>query len=286
MSPHVSLRTGGRITAIPRRVVLVVCVVALAALALNWESAGLRIGHAQSGLVAAYSFDEGAGSTAADSSGLVNNGVVSGATWAAAGKYGKAVSFANRGDLVTIADHPSLDLANAFTLEAWVRPSSSSNTRTVLIKEVPGDLAYALYSNDSTERPMVWARSGGTTFSAAGNNRLTTGTWTHLAATYNGSTLRLYVNGISVSSRAMTGTLNSSGMPLRIGGTTIWDEWFRGLIDDVRIYNRAPVGGRDSDRHGDAGGRGRHHGAGDHGDRTGQWRHHLWQRGRVRQRHR
>ena len=122
MSPRVSLRTGERITAIPRRLVLVVFAAALAAVALNWEAAGLRIGHAQSGLVAAYNFDEGAGSTAADSSGLGNNGVVASATWAAAGKYGKAVSFANRGDIVTIVDHPSLDLANAFTLEAWVRP--------------------------------------------------------------------------------------------------------------------------------------------------------------------
>jgi hypothetical protein len=239
VSPHVSLRTGGRITAIPRRLVLVVCVVALATLALNWESAGLRIGHAQSGLVAAYNFDEGAGSTAADSSGLGNNGVFSGATWAAAGKYGRALSFADRGDLVTIADHPSLDLANAFTLEAWVRPSASSNPRTVLIKEAPGDLAYALYSNHSAQRPVVWAGSGDAEFSAAGNNRLSTGVWTHLAATYNGSTLRFYVNGISVSARPMTGTLNSSSMALRIGGTTLADEWYRGLIDDVRIYNRA-----------------------------------------------
>ena len=239
MSPRVSLRSEGRITAIPRRFSLVVIVVALAALALNWEAAGLRVSHAQSGLVAAYNFDEGAGSTAADSSGLGNNGVVSGATWTTAGKYGKALSFVDRGHLVTIADHPSLDLANAFTLEAWVRPSSSSNPRTVLIKETPSGLAYALYSNNSAQRPIVSVRSGDSQFSAIGNNRLSTGVWTHLAATYNGSTLRFYVNGISVSARPMTGTLNSSSLALRIGGTTLADEWYRGVIDDVRIYNRS-----------------------------------------------
>ena len=85
----------------------------------------------------------------------------------------------------------------------------------------------------------MWARSGDAGFVSTGNSRLSTGVWTHLAATYNGSTLRLYVNGISVSSRSMTGTLNSSNMPLRIGGTLNFDEWYRGLIDDVRIYNRS-----------------------------------------------
>ena len=152
---------------------------------------------------------------------------------------GKAASFVNRGDLVTIADHPSLDLTTAFTLEAWVRPSSSSNTRTVLIKEAPGDLVYALYANGIAQLPIAWARSGNAGFSAPGNTRLSADIWTHLAATYDGSALRLYVNGISVSSRAMTGTLNSSNMALRIGGSTIWDESYRGLIDDVRIYNRS-----------------------------------------------
>ena len=239
MSPNFSLRAGSRLTSSRRPLFLFVIAAMLAVLAINWESAGLRVVNAQSGLVAAYNFDEGVGSTAADSSGLGNNGVVSGgATWVTAGRYGKAVSFVDRGNIVTVADHPSLDLTTAFTLEAWVRPSSVSNTRTVLIKEVPNDLSYALYANGIAQRPIVWARSGAAGFSASGPARLSTDTWTHLAATYNGSTLRLYINGNSVSSRAMTGPLNTSSMALRIGGSTIWDEWYRGLIDDVRIYNR------------------------------------------------
>ena len=64
-------------------------------------------------------------------------------------------------------------------------------------------------------------------------------TWTHLAATYDGTTVRLYVNGAQVASRAVTGNLISSTGALRIGGNTIWGEYFSGLIDEVRIYNRA-----------------------------------------------
>jgi hypothetical protein len=63
--------------------------------------------------------------------------------------------------------------------------------------------------------------------------------WTHLAATYDGATLRLYVNGVQSASRALTGAIRTSTGALRIGGNNIWTgEWFAGLIDEVRIYNR------------------------------------------------
>lgn len=63
--------------------------------------------------------------------------------------------------------------------------------------------------------------------------------WTHLAGTYDGSTLRLYVDGAEVASRAAPGGLAASDGPLRIGGNGLWSEWFRGSIDDVRVYARA-----------------------------------------------
>jgi hypothetical protein len=63
--------------------------------------------------------------------------------------------------------------------------------------------------------------------------------WSHLAMTYDGSTLRLYVDGTQVSSRAITGNIAASAQPLRIGGNAVWGEYFKGLIDEVRIYRRA-----------------------------------------------
>ena len=66
-------------------------------------------------------------------------------------------------------------------------------------------------------------------------------TWTrqHLAATYDGTEQRLYVNGAQVATRAQTGTIVNTGNPLRIGGNGIWGEYFQGLIDEVRVYRRA-----------------------------------------------
>src|SRR5215467_3505703 len=72
-----------------------------------------------SGLVAAYSFDEGAGSLVADVSGNGNAGTTSNTTWSTAGRYGNALSFNGTNALVTIADSTALHLSAGMTLEAW-----------------------------------------------------------------------------------------------------------------------------------------------------------------------
>ena len=80
------------------------------------------------GLVAAYGFNEGSGSTVSDASGNGNNGTIANATWAATGKYGKALQFNGTSALVTIPDATSLHLTTGMTLEAWVNPSTVTET--------------------------------------------------------------------------------------------------------------------------------------------------------------
>jgi hypothetical protein len=74
---------------------------------------------------------------------------------------------------------------------------------------------------------------------APGTGLVPLNTWTHLAGTYDGSTLKLYANGVLMGSKAVTGSLAATTNPLRIGGNTIWREFFHGQIDEVRLYNRA-----------------------------------------------
>ena len=65
------------------------------------------------------------------------------------------------------------------------------------------------------------------------------GSWTHVALTFDGAMLRLFVNGVQVSSRAISGSVQSVTNPLWIGGNQPYGEFFHGLIDEARVYNRA-----------------------------------------------
>lgn len=193
-----------------------------------------------SGLVAAYGFNEGNGTTLGDRSGNGNHGIIAGATWTASGRFGAALSFDGVNDRVDIPDSSALDLSATMTLEAWVRPAAVNGWDTVVMKERSGGLAYALYGGSPSGPPAAYLTRTGTTsdIGAEGLSPLPLNTWSHLAATYDGTTIRLYVNGALVRSEAAAGTITSTTNPLRIGGNVMWGEWFQGLIDEVRIYNR------------------------------------------------
>jgi hypothetical protein len=194
-------------------------------------------------LVAAYSFNEGTGTALTDFSGNGNNGTLAnGPTWTTAGKYGGALSFDGSNDIVNINDSASLDLTTGMTIEAWVRPTTGTNWRTILMKERPGNITYGLYANTSSpSRPAVELATNASSSNGEvrGAAQLATNSWSHVAATFDGSFLRLYVNGNQVGSLPAGGSIITSSNALRIGGNTIWGEYFRGQIDDVRIYNEA-----------------------------------------------
>ena len=193
---------------------------------------------APTGLVAAYSFDDGSGTTVADASGNGHTGTITGATWAATGKYGKALQFNGTSALVTVADAASLHLSSGMTLEAWVNPSTvNANWRDVIYKG--NDNFYLEATSTNASRPDAGTIAGGSYADAFGTAVLPANSWSHLAETYDGAALRLYVNGTQVASTSHTGTIASSTNPLQIGGDSIYGQFFAGLIDEVRVYNVA-----------------------------------------------
>ena len=125
------------------------------------------------------------------------------------------------------------------TLEAWVNPTALNGWETVILKERTSGLAYSLYAADDTGRPPAVYVNSSSDKAAVGSTALPLNSWTHLAGTYDGTNLRLYVNGVLTATRAVNGLITTSNGVLRIGGNAVWGEYFAGLIDEVRIYGRA-----------------------------------------------
>jgi hypothetical protein len=107
-----------------------------------------------------------------------------------------------------------------------------------LAKETGNGSAYSLVANSGTNQPDAGVLVGSWK-EVVGGTSLPANTWKHLAATYDGATLRLYVDAVQVAQGSITGALQVSNGALRIAGHSILGDFFSGRIDEVRIYNKA-----------------------------------------------
>ena len=190
-----------------------------------------------SGLVGAWGFNEDAGATASDVSGFANNGLLGATTWTTQGKYGAGLAFDGTSSQIAVPGSASLDLTSAMTLEAWVNPSTAATDwRSILAKNT--DRYYLMASSDPQGMPAVGGTFGSGNLNVFGPQLLPLNAWRHVAATFDGASLRLYVNGASVASTAQSGALTTSTENLLIGADH-YGEYFQGVLDEIRIYNRA-----------------------------------------------
>ncbi|HEV2727981.1 MAG TPA: LamG domain-containing protein, partial [Solirubrobacterales bacterium] len=192
------------------------------------------------GPVAAYSLDTGEGAVAEDLVGG-HDGAIEGATWFDKGKYAKALSFDGVDDCVSVEDAPELQLTEDFTLQAWVKPKGEVKADPIIFKENEGFFSYylglGLASSGKVEAYIGEEEEDHTL--AVSPEPLTANVWAHVAVTYDGARMRLYLNGDMVDTNATgQGNLPSSG-PLQIGCADIFNEHFNGLIDEPRLYDRA-----------------------------------------------
>jgi fibronectin type 3 domain-containing protein len=197
------------------------------------------------GLAAAYSFNEGFGSTTADSSGNGIVGTLHDATWTTDGKYGDALGF-NGDSYVDLGRPAALTTTGSMTWEAWVNPTDTppDDGQIVALSDSTGWQFKT--TSDTGQRTFGLALSGstGSHTQLYGRTVLALNTWYHAAAVYDASARRLhiYVNGV-LDDGTLVGTVPAAQV-LPVGpSVTIGQRSggfnFIGTLDEVRIYNRA-----------------------------------------------
>jgi hypothetical protein len=196
--------------------------------------------NASNSLVGYWKFDEGTGGVAADSSGNGNGGTVHGASWTT-GISDVALQFDGVNDYVGIADSPSLRLtSNQASLELWFKPAvtlDSTLTHRINILDKGNGYGFQMEAGAGLSF-TVWI--GGNQWLPTVTNNWIAGEWYYITGTYDGTTEKVYVNGILENSQPLSGSLSGNSLPLSIGsycyGTM---NFFNGAIDEVKVYDYA-----------------------------------------------
>ena len=218
-------------------------------------TAGTAFGDLSTGLVAHWKFDEGTGSTANDSAG-VNHGTVYGASWTTAGAVGGALQFDGAYDYVTVPDNASQQIStNQITVSGWIKLNAevvNTQSRIICKQELAGppwhgwglEIFGAGYNNSgSTGNQLNWHDSNGSHVNHLSPTDLNVSQWYHVAVTDNAGLVTIYVDGQQdYSSGSGAGIPAALNAPIQIG-TTNWNPikyyFFNGVIDELRVYNRA-----------------------------------------------
>src|SRR5436309_1021322 len=170
-----------------------------------------------------------------DRSGIGNHGTING-TLDVAGKVGRAREFDGIDDYIEVPDSSSLHPTGAITIAAWVylEADHTGGAPTMIRKQ--GSFLLEL-GDAGTNRPafVLWWSDG--TRTRLDGPPIPKFEWHHVAATYDGTTMRMYIDGTVVSSLAVSKTIAISSDPLRMGRWA--SEWFAGILDEFRLYSRA-----------------------------------------------
>ncbi len=174
-----------------------------------------------------------------DYSGNVNDGTLFGnSTFAteSLGLAGWSLNFDGSGDYVRVSDSTTLDISGNVTISTWVSLNEQTNDFRAIVKK---DAAYSLEKNhNNLPRFTIWS-GGESTPVVLGTTALQVGKWYHIVGTYDGSYLRMYVNGVLEGTTARSGAITTNNIDLYIGSKSGTSQFINATLDDVMIYNRS-----------------------------------------------
>lgn len=192
-------------------------------------------------LMAAYSFSEGSGTTSADASGHGHTLTLNSATWATGHTGGGISNITTSQGAGAAFTAPTA----AITAMAWIKPLSLVSGHTYLAMgfiDTGGNTDVAIFTQrgdfGTADILQCDLRIAGTLRAIYGP-ALTVGTWTHVAVTFNGSTISLYLNGALYTSSSFSGTLGT-GDRITIAGTDPVNSYDSEVaVDDARVFSTA-----------------------------------------------
>jgi len=187
-----------------------------------------------------WQFDNNGGTTASDSSASGNHGVLVGTPLWVEGLTGSALSF-DGGDRVLVSDAPNLDVSTAMSLSVWVKPTRVA-AQSVLNKGLTNVSDGYEISLSNSGVPFVRFNqvSSGNTYRLDGFSHYPADgqSWMHIAVSYDGITIRMYVNGVEEVSLDAPGlVIGQNDFPLAIGAQDDGTLPFSGVVDAVRLYD-------------------------------------------------
>ncbi|MBY0424878.1 MAG: LamG domain-containing protein, partial [Cytophagales bacterium] len=215
----------------------------LLSIILLWSLGVIAQVNLSNGLVGSYPFDGNAN----DLSGLGNNGTVTGASLAndRFGNPNSSYSFNGIDQFISIGNNNSLKMQNGLSISVWIKPYTipTSGLYNIISDHAPGEavdgsgkvlrfagneiqfIVYGVYAFGNA----IYARY---TFPTSEGNK-----WHHIVGTYDGSLVKLYIDGVLVDQISNNLPIAVNNNPLLIGKSG-YGEYFNGEMDDLRIYNR------------------------------------------------
>ncbi len=175
-----------------------------------------------------------------------NNGSLQNGTTFAPGKVGQAFSFDGTDDQIVVHHNANQNGGTQITIDAWINLSASLHGQPIANKRSASNVGG--YTFETTHSPfgpdngLQWAImiSGVYHILQTPANVLTLGTFQHVAATYDGAMMRIYVDGVEVANMAASGTIDPTTDPFLVGrnAPNLSIDW-HGLIDELELFNRA-----------------------------------------------
>jgi len=191
-------------------------------------------------LVANWKFDEGVGTTAYDSAGSNHGTLINEPNWTT-GQSGGALQFDGVDDYVEIPDSNSLRLTNAITVAVWTKADLFGNFRTLVSKGQSGSHEFWFGYTSYNKLDFKFNGHSGTNISAF--TYIADSDWHHLVGVYDGNDIYVFIDGAFDSTPMSYSDINDNTGSVNIGYTKYWDCCrFKGLVDEVSIYNRPLTG--------------------------------------------